>query len=623
MAKKRKQINPYPLGAHPEGKKIKFSFVSSKSSCGVCLYDKDSGELIKKVPFSDKEKIGNIFCKQVSVPDVTKVSYQFYEDDTMCPDRRARAFAGKRVFGEPVCEEELKAVFEGDGVAGADFPWEGDESPKIPYKNCIAYCLHVRGFTMDPSSGVTHRGTFLGLAEKLPYLKKSGITTVELQPAYEFTELPAKKEQKGMDAPKLNYWGYQEGYYYAPKSGYAAGEDAVWEFKSMVKAFHQNGLELVMQFYFPKGFSGEEILEILRFWVLEYHVDGFHLIGEEIPAQAVAKDPLLAETKLWCQGFDVDRIYGKNGREKNTPEYCNLAEYNDDYMYTMRRFLKGDEDMLQHALYHQRRIPRHLGRIHYLTNYNTMTMMDMVSYDYKHNEANGEDNRDGNSYNYSWNCGEEGISDKQKVLEMRARQLKNAMSLLLLSNSTPLIFMGDEFGNSQGGNNNPYCQDNEITWLDWNDLEKHRHIYNFWQEMVALRNVHPILHPAKELRLMDYLACGYPDLSYHGSEAWRPETNPWIRHVGLMFGGQYAGKENGQADDFFYLAINMHWEEHGFARPKLPEGYFWEPCIASCPMSEISGLVLPPRSIVLYKGVRSEEISKRFAEYANTVFQGE
>ena len=620
MAKNQKQINPYPLGAHPEGKKVKFSFVSSKTSCGVYLYDKESGELLKNIPFSEKEKTGNIFCKQVSVQDVEKVSYQFYEEDTVCPDRRARAFAGKKAFGETVCEEELRAVFAGDGVGGIYFPWDSDVCPKIPYEKCIAYCLHVRGFTMHPSSGVTHKGTFLGLEEKIPYLKEIGITTVELQPSYEFIELSTETESthKGMEDPKLNYWGYKEGYYYAPKSGYTAGEDPVWEFKNLVKAFHQAGLELVMQFYFPKSFSWEEILEILRFWVLEYHVDGFHLIGEEIPAQAVAMDPLLAETKIWCQGFDTNAVYGNK-----VPEYCNLAEYNDDYMYTMRRFLKGDEDMLEHALYHQRRIPRGMGRIHYLTNYNTMTMMDMVSYDYKHNEANGEENRDGNSYNYSWNCGEEGPSDKQNVLEMRGRQLKNAMTLLMLSQSTPLIFMGDEFGNSQYGNNNPYCQDNEISWLDWNDLEKHRDIYDFWKKLVTLRNAHPILHPEKELRMMDHLSCGYPDLSYHGSEAWRPERNPWIRHAGVMFAGQFARKENGLADDFFYLAINMHWEEHGFARPRLPEGYIWEPCIASCPMCEISDGELPPRSIVLYKSKKSEETSKMFDAYVNTVFQGE
>ena len=331
MAKKHKQINPYPLGAHPEGKKIKFSFVSSKKSCGVYLYDRESGELIRKVPFSEKEKVGNIFCKQVSVPEAETIAYQFYEDDTVCTDRRARAFTGKKVFGNKVCEEEMKAVFAGDGVGGNYFPWDGDICPKIPYEDCIAYCLHVRGFTIHPSSEVEHKGTFAGLREKIPYLKESGITTVELQPAYEFIELPEENTTKGMDAPKLNYWGYKEGYYYTPKSGYAAGEDAVYEFKDMIKSFHKEGLEIVMQFYFPKDFAPDEILEILRFWVLEYHVDGFHLIGEEIPAQAVAKEPLLADTKLWCRSFDADNIYGKHVYGENSPGFCHLAEYNDDY----------------------------------------------------------------------------------------------------------------------------------------------------------------------------------------------------------------------------------------------------------------------------------------------------
>ncbi len=371
--------------------------------------------------------------------------------------------------------------------------------------------------------------------------------------------------------PLLNYWGYKKAYYYAPKSAYCGGDDAVREFKELVRALHANGMELIMQFYFPEEVNPMEIPELLRFWVLEYHVDGFHLIGTGLPAEWIAMDGALADTKLWYTSFDTDTpgeiCGGADGR--------NLATYTDDYLYTMRRFLKGDEGVLEGALYHMRHIPEKAGRVHYFTNYASFTLMDMVSYDYKHNEANGEENRDGNDYNCSWNCGEEGVSRSRKVKRLRLRQLKNAMCMLMFTQSTPLIFMGDEFGNSQRGNNNPYCQDNLITWLDWRLLEKNEELAAFWKQLVALRKGHPILRPQNELRLMDYISCGYPDLSYHGQSAWRPQTEYNSRQVGVMFCGKYARKDRETEDDFVYLAMNMHWEVHELALPRLPKGLCW------------------------------------------------
>ena len=245
-----------------------------------------------------------------------------------------------------------------------------------------------------------------------------------------------------------------------------------------------------------------------------------------------------------------------------------------------------------------------------MSNYFGFTLMDMVSYDYKHNEENGQDNRDGNDYNASWNCGEEGITRKKKILALRYKQLKNAMCMLLLSQSTPLIFMGDEFGNTQYGNNNPYCQDNKTTWLDWRGLEKQQEIYAFWKQLVAIRKQYPILSPENELRIMDYLACGYPDLSYHGRNAWRPQLESYYRYVGMMYCGKYATKKDGKEDVFLYVGLNMHWEPHELALPKLPKGLKWVKLCATAEgikeKTELTRLI-PERSVVVFKSEADNE----------------
>ena len=349
-----------------------------------------------------------------------------------------------------------------------------------------------------------------------------------------------------------------------PKAAYSYSEDSAREFRDMVRQLHISGIEVIMQFYFPVEMPRTEIQEILRYWKLFYHVDGFRLLGVGIPVAAFAQDALLCDSKIWYEAFE---------EEKNTG--ANLSCYKSDYLYTMRRFLKGDDGMLEGALYQMRYLPVKAGRVHYLTNYDGFTLMDMVSYEEKHNEANGESNRDGNDYNCSWNCGEEGATRREKIKKLRIRQIKNAICLLLLSHSTPLIFMGDEFGNSQKGNNNPYCQDNLITWLDWSGLEKQKEILDFWKQMVKLRGGHKALHPGKAFKLMDTLACGYPDLSYHGETAWHLPIQQNSRYAGLLFCERYADQQEVE-ESFLYVGINMHWEKHSLALPRLPKGSRWK-----------------------------------------------
>lgn len=621
MTKTFSHKQPYPLGAHVGDGGVRFSFVSRSEACGILLYDRQTGILSEKIPFAREDRVGNVYCRTVEGIDTKECTYLFYEDDRLIPDSRGRVFPKKVSFGRERTAEDMKA-----GFLTEEFDWGDDRPPRIPYSQAVGYCLHVRGFTRHSSSKVEHRGTFAGIKEKIPYLKEIGVTTLELQPAYEFMEIPLREDPLGEDplregrnpagtlvldgsrernAPggEMNYWGYKEGYYYAPKAAYAASSDAAGEFRELVKALHENRMELVMQFYFPDEAKRSEILDILCFWMLEYHVDGFHLLGGNLPVDMLAKDDALADTKLWYYGFDTDKLYKRNEQ----PPCPHLAEYNDAWYYDMRRFLKGDGNMLGGALYHMRHIPQKAGRIHYMSNYSGFTLADMVSYDYKHNEANGEENRDGSDYNCSWNCGDEGTTRRHSVRQLRLRQIKNAMCFILLSQSTPLIFMGDEFGNSQKGNNNPYCQDNAVTWLDWRGIERNARLHAFWKMLVRFRQDNPILRPGKEHRLMDYIACGYPDLSYHGQYAWRPETEGNYRHIGIMLCAKYAGFQGSCGNAFLYLAINMHWETRSLALPKLPKGMNWELAFSTQEESTEDGeekdallRQVPPRSIAVY-----------------------
>lgn len=559
---------------------MRFSFVSKNPDCGIVLYDAATGKEKRRIPFAEEKRRGNVYVEDVEDVLPGGTSYLFYRGGELVPDRRGRVFPGMRRYGREKGIEEMRA-----GIPGSGYDWRGDRCPRLPYSQSLVYCMHVRGFTRHTSSGVAGKGTFSGIREKIPYLKEIGVTTIELQPCYEFPEVPSgidgrtaalTAEERDAGRSRLNYWGYVEGFYYAPKSAYAASEDPVGEFKDLVRELHGNGMELVMQFYFPGEVNRNEVGEILRFWSEEYHVDGFHLMGVDLPLKLLATDELLADKKLWYYRFDREEAE-EAGKVSRFPH---LGEYNDSYRYEMRKFLKGDENTLAAALKHVRFLPEKAGRLHYLSNYDGFTLADTVSYDYKHNEPNGEENRDGTDHNCSWNCGEEGGTRSRKIKNLRHQQIRNAMCFLLLSQSTPLIFMGDEFGNSQKGNNNPWCQDNAVTWLDWNLTRKNQELLAFWKSLAAFRKAHPILHPNAALRLMDTLSCGYPDLSYHGENAWRPRLEGYFRHAGILLCEGYADSAQtaGGATEsgFIYVALNMHWEWHVLALPRLPKGFCWK-----------------------------------------------
>ncbi len=548
---------------------VNIAVAMESDDCGIVFYH---GNDEVKIAFDSACRIGRMYCVSVKGMDCTKYNrYRLYDKDSMFVDSYAKYILGNDSFGK--VPDTLYSV-----VSNVLFEWEGDDILRTPYNKSILYQLHVRGFTRHNSSNVKDKGTFEGLVAKIPYLKELGITAVELMPCYEFLELE-KKFIKGSnlpvayqeEEPVLNYWGYKQGYYFAPKSSYAAGNNPVLSFKNMVKELHKNGIEVIMQFYFPDEITKAYIAEVLRFWVCEYHVDGFRLKGNRIPADMIATDPLLADTKLIYYGFPFGEIYGNTA-----PAYKNLAVCNDEYMYDMRKFLKSDERMMGSVLHHMKVCPKEYGIIHYFTEGNGFTLCDLVSFDRKHNEDNGENNLDGNPYNASWNCGAEGNTKKKAVLELRLKQMKNAVLLNLFSQSTPLLLAGDEFGNSQKGNNNAYCQDNPISWLNWNDIEKNREFYTFYKDAIAFRKEHAMLCMSKEYTMLDEKAYGYPDLSYHSEEPWKCSYDDLTRHFAMMYCGNYS-EDAAEADTFIYFAANMHWIPHDFALPKLPKGLKWYP----------------------------------------------
>ena len=409
-------------------------------------------------------------------------------------------------------------------------------------------------------------------------MKELGITTVEMMPPAEFDEIME-------DAPgKVNYWGYCCGHSFAPKAAYAGAapgqkKDPVKEFKTLVKALHKEGLELVVELYFDGTQSPSYVVDVLRFWAAQYHVDGIHLVGYA-PLETIVKDPYLSDLKLWAKNWDEVRTAtetdgGNRTKEEKKETGRRLSAYETGFMLDMRSFLKGDEGMLNQVALHVKDNPDAVASINYMANTNGFTLMDMVSYDHKHNEDNGEENHDGTDYNQSWNCGAEGPVRKKKIIGLRKRQLKNALAMLFLSQGTPLLMAGDEFGRTQKGNNNAYCQDNEISWLNWNLLDSHKGLYEFTKNLIAFRKKHSLFHRSTEPTLMDHKSVGLPDVSFHGEKAWCPDFERYSRQLGVFYSASYGENTDGSEEPYFYTAYNMHWEPHAFALPNLPSGYIW------------------------------------------------
>lgn len=533
---------------------------------GILL--KDAHGTVTKIPFFKEGRQGNLYGISLKGTQLEKFTYQLYDGERVYTDCYARGISGLECWGGA---EGLRRETAGT-LRNTPFDWQQDYAPMIPVEDSIFYGLNVRSYTMHRSSGVKHKGTFEGVAEKISYLKKLGITAVLLMPCYEYEEcmLPigtlADTGNQEYTGSRLNCWGFQQGYYFAPKASYSAAKDPEYSFKSMVREFHKNNIEVMMQIYFPQGTRQLFMLDVLKFWVREYHVDGFRLDGFDLPYRLLAEEEFLKTTKLWCAYLpDENRALMQNSGFKN------FLSDNGQYRNEMRRFLKGDEGMVNPFLTYQRSNPTEYGVVNYLADYNGFSLYDSVAYERKHNEENGEGNQDGTEYNFTWNCGAEGESRKKSIRELRLKQLKNAVSLLFLCQGVPYLFGGDEFANSRGGNNNCYCQDNETGWVKWKSNQFSEELLTYVRHLILLRRSHPILHRKDAFRIMDTMGKGYPDISYHGIDAWNPDLSYLSRAVGIVLWGEYAPGE----DASFYIACNMHWEAHRLALPKPNKNRKW------------------------------------------------
>ena len=642
---------PFPFGATLIPGGVNFSIFSRHAtSCTLVLFDKNSPEPMAEIPFPKEFRIGNVYCMVVFGLDYDNIEYGYrmdgpnnfqqghwFDNNKILLDPYAKIISGRDTWG---VKPDWNDIYQYRGkIAFEDFDWEGDCLLEIPSEDLVIYEMHVRSFTKHHSSNVKHPGTFAGISEKIPYLKELGVNAVELMPIFEFDEFENSRLNPETGEMLLNYWGYSTVGFFAPKAGYAAtgklGMQAD-ELKSLIKALHQNGIEVILDVVFNHTAEGNEqgnyisfrgidnqtyymltpegyyynfsgcgntlncnnpivrgmVLDCLRYWVSEYHIDGFRfdlasILGRDpwgAPLtnppllETLAFDPILAKCKLIAEAWDAGGLY----QVGSFPDYGRWAEWNGKYRDSIRKFIKGDGNTNDMALrlqgspdlYAQTcRTPS--ASINFITAHDGFTLADLVSYNHKHNQANGENNNDGENSNDSWNCGVEGWTENQSINDLRQRQIRNALAILMISQGVPMLLMGDEIGRSKQGNNNTYCHDNELNWLDWTLLEKNHHLFKFVKNCIAFRKTHPILRQSHFLN-QDNSGSGHLDITWHGTKAWQPDFSDHSRTTAFMLCGQQTGEnKHKHKDDYIYVAMNMHWETHCFEIPKLHRSIQW------------------------------------------------
>jgi len=556
-------------------------------TCTLLLFVAGKNDPEQRIEMS---RLGNsgVFYTEVSKKKLQAYdTYGFADENGEFSDSYATHVSGRGTFGKP--EGNVRAKLHGKETQLGQM--DGFVCPE--FSDLIFYKLHVRGFTKHTSSGVKKKGTFAGLMEKVPYLKELGINAVLLMPAYEFDEckevsygcgcLSAKQlaqyearygsefvkvqqsyEKGGPqvgDVDQVNYWGYTpNSFYFAPKASYASDTDkAETEFAKLVKALHEAGIAVFLEFFFGEDTKKGFIQDCLRYWTYSYGVDGFRLVGGEDALPFLLEDAYLSGVK-----FLVTSPQGAGPALTEGADKRRVAAYNDGFRNVMRRFVKGDENVVAEFTGHFCREDARCANVQYIADQNGFSLYDLYAYDRKHNEQNGEDNKDGEEYNHSWNCGIEGETTKKKILSLRSRLRKNALCTVLFSQGVPMLFAGDEFGQTKQGNNNAYCQDNEISWLNWRWNKERKEQFEFAKELIACRKANGGLFGGRLLRGSDWKNLGKPDVSYHGVALWQPDYAPYSRTISVLLSGAYGRKE--QPEDLYFL-FNMHWEDLQFALP--------------------------------------------------------
>ncbi len=648
------------------------------TSCELLLYNRGEEEPFAVIPFPERYRIGKVYSMIVFGLKIENFEYAYRLDGPYEPDKGlifdknhilldpyAKAVAGQSVWGVTSNENGYRAR-----VVRNNFDWGIEKQSVIPMEDLIIYELHVRGFTKDQSSGVTHKGTFSGLREKIPYLKALGINAVELMPIFEFDETRDMRMIEGRQL--LDYWGYNTVGFFAPNTSYNSDREynrEGTELKEVIRDLKKNGIEVILDVVFnhtaegnergpyisfkgfdnniyymltPDGsyynFSGcgntlncnhpmvqQMILECLRYWVTDYRIDGFRfdlatILGRNEDGspmnnppllKQLALDPILGNTKLIAEAWDAGGLY----QVGTFPSWNRWAEWNGKYRDCLRNYLKGDLWAAPEAALRIAGSPdlyKSYGRgydssVNFITCHDGFPLYDLYSYNTKHNEANGWNNTDGTDDNRSWNCGVEGETDDPAVNALRNRLVKNACAVLLCSRGTPMFLAGDEFGNTQFGNNNSYCQDNIISWLDWTLLEKNKDIFEFFQYMIAFRKNHPVIRMD-----LEHSGTGYASISIHNGAPDLSETTQQTKTLGVLYTG-YNRKE--KKEDIVYICINAYWEPETIFLPYLPKHFSWnlmantgipcgeKPFFDESQAPEITGeFIMKERSVAVFTG---------------------
>jgi glycogen operon protein len=547
-------------------------------------------------------------------------------------DPYGRAVAGLETWGEGRASGPFGRLGTVRSVVvDEEFDWRHDRPLNRPLADSVIYEMHVRSFTCHPSSGVPHPGTYHGVIEKIPYLQELGVTAVELMPVTEFEESDHRFTNPFTGEELRNLWGYQPISFFAPKVSYTRDKEpktAVHEFREMVRALHAAGIEVILDMVYNHTGEGDAtgpvvcfrglgnttyymldakgaylnftgcgntlncnhpvvrslVRESLRYWVTEMHVDGFRfdlasvlsrgqdgaVLGSPPLLEVIARDPILANTKLIAEAWDAAGLY----QVGSFPAWGRWAEWNGKFRDEIRRFVKSDPGMAAFVATRLSGSPdlyRGSGRapyhsINFVTSHDGFTLHDLVRYEQKHNLANGEDNRDGGPDNLSWNCGVEGETDRPEINALRRRQVRNLAALLLLAQGVPMIVSGDEVGRTQGGNNNAYCQDNETSWLDWSLVTKNADLFRFFRSLIRFRKAHPSLRRATFFQ-DEPRGNGVP-VAWHGLKRDKPDWTAESRTVVMHLP---ASAE----DDDVYVALHAHWEARNCELPVLPAGRTW------------------------------------------------
>lgn len=632
-------------GATPLQNGVNFTIhTCGGTSCELLLFHRAQEEPFAVLPFPEAYKIGDVYSMIVYGLNIDEFEYAYRVDGPYCPEKGllfdknkilldpyAKAVAGQRTWGIRWDHTYHARVVKDR------FDWGDMPQSKKELCDLIIYELHVRDFTHHPSSGVQHRGTFSGLMEKIPYLKELGINAVELMPIFEFDETMNSRTVDGKQL--LECWGYNTVGFFAPNSSYAAANEhnqEGTELKTLIKALHDNGIEVILDVVFnhtaegnekgntfsfkgfdnniyymltPDGnyynFSGcgntlncnhpvvqQLILECLRYWTINYRVDGFRfdlasILGRNEDGspmnnppllRTLADDSILSNVKLIAEAWDAGGLY----QVGSFPASGRWAEWNGRYRDSLRSYLKGDSCNAWDAAwsisgsgdlyggYYDNTHSNYAGYnscVNFLTCHDGFTLYDLYAYNDKHNEANGWNNTDGANDNRSWNCGAEGETDDPEVLSLRRRMIRNACAVLMCSRGTPMFLAGDEFGNTKFGNNNSYCQDNITSWLDWRMLEKNKDLFEFFKFMIAFRKKHPVIH-----KQLPTSVCGMDPIHTHNLNAEETDIPRDARTFCVSFAGY--DKEKGK-DDLIYVAVNTFWEDVTITLPNLHRRGAW------------------------------------------------